>query len=136
MLQQLERETKEFLLPAVREAGFPGDESSERISEGEVFGAQLAKLPWQDLMRSFQSELEGYVREFEQAEGLAPQGKANLLQHVTAHERALLEFVTRELAGDERGNSLELVTASCGAFRLPDKRQVRLIACCARPGAM
>ena len=116
VLQQLERQTKEFLLPATREAGFAGDESPERISEGEVLGAQLAKVPWQDLMRSFQMELEGYVREFEQAEGLAPPGKESLLQHVTAHERALLDFATRELAGDACGNSLEPVIALLRGF--------------------
>jgi hypothetical protein len=60
VLQQLERETKEFLLPAVGEAGFAGDESPERISEGEVLGAQLAKTPWQELMDRFQTELERY----------------------------------------------------------------------------
>ncbi len=76
-----------------------------------MLGAQPAKTPWQDLMRGLQTELEGFVREFEQAGGLAPPGKESLLQQVTAHERALLEFVTRELAGDERGNSLEPVTA-------------------------
>jgi hypothetical protein len=111
VLQQLERETKEFLLPSVRAAGFAGDESHERISEGEVLGAQLAKLPWQELMRRLQTELERYVREFEQAEGLAPPGKESFLQQVTAHEKALLDFATRELAGDVRGNSLEPVTA-------------------------
>ena len=111
VLQQLERETKEFLLPAVREAGYAGDESPERISEGEVQGAQLAKTPWQELMRGLQTELKGYVREFEQAEGLSPPGKESLLQRVTAHERALLDFATRELAGDVRGDSLEPVTA-------------------------
>jgi hypothetical protein len=109
VLRQLERETKELLLPAVREVGYPGEESPERISEGEALGAQLAKAPWQDLMRGFQKELELFVREFEHAEGLAPPGKESLLRHVTAHERALLDFATRELAGDERGDSLEPV---------------------------
>jgi len=105
VLQQLEREMKELLLPAVRESGGPGEESLARISEGEALGTQLAKAPWQGLMRGFQKELEVFVQEFEHAEGLAPPGKESLLQHVTAHERALLDFATRELAGDERGDS-------------------------------
>ena len=111
VLEQLERETKEFLHPAVREAGWPGEESAERVSEGESLGAQLAKAPWPDLMRGLQKELERFVGEFEHAERLAPSGKRNLLRHVTAHERALLEFATRELAGGEGIDSLEPVIA-------------------------
>ena len=64
----------------MREAGFSGHESPERIFEGEVLGAQPAKTPWQELMLGLQTELEGYVREFEQAEGLSPPGKESLLQ--------------------------------------------------------
>lgn len=109
VLEQLERETKELLLLAVREAGYSGEESHERVAEGEALGAQLAKAPWRDLMRGFQKELERFVRDFECAEDLAPPGKERLLRHVTAHERALLEFATRELEGDER-SSLDAVS--------------------------
>lgn len=111
VLQQLERETKELLLPAVQEAGQAGEESAERISAGEALGAQLANVPWQDVMRSFQTELERLVREFERAEDLAPPGKEHLLRHVTAHERALLEFALRELAGDGPEDVLQPVLA-------------------------
>jgi hypothetical protein len=111
VLQQLERETKELLLPEVREVGHTGEERAERISEGEALGAQLANAPWQDLMRGFQEELERFVHDFERAEVLAPPGKGGLLRHVTAHERALLEFATRELAGDERDDALAPVIA-------------------------
>jgi len=111
VLEQLERETKELLRPAVREVGYPGVESAERISEGEALGAQLANAPWPELMRSTRLELERFVEDFERAERLAPPGKEPLLRHVTAHERALLEFATRELAGDARRDSLEPVIA-------------------------
>ena len=97
VLQQLERETKELLLPATREVGNSGDESPERIEDGEKLGATLANAPWSGLMTGFQTELERFVLEFEQAENLAPSGKEKLLRHVTAHERALLSFAKREL---------------------------------------
>ena len=61
-------------------------------------------------MRGFQQELERFVGEFERAERLAPAGKESLLRHVTAHERALLDFATRELEGESR-DSLESVVA-------------------------
>jgi hypothetical protein len=111
VLQQLERETKEILLPALREAGHPGEASPERIAEGEALGARLAKAPWRELMLGFQKELERFVREFEAAERLAPSGREGLLRHVTAHERALLAFATRELVGDAPEGSLAPVIA-------------------------
>jgi len=111
VLEQLERETKEFLLPAVRETGCSGEESLERISEGVALGTELAKAPWKDLMRGFQNELQRFVEDFERAETLAPAGKESLLRHVTAHERALLRFATQELEGNESGDSLESVVA-------------------------
>ncbi len=104
VLEQLERETKEFLLPLLEEAGYSGEESADRIADGEKLGAQLAKAPWPDLIRGFQTELERFVGEFEHAEALAPAGKESLLRHVTAHERALLDFSNREIEGDEAGS--------------------------------
>ena len=62
-------------------------------------------------MRGFQKELERFVGDFERAESLAPKGKESLLEHVTAHERALLDFATRELEGSGNGDSLESVVA-------------------------
>src|SRR4029450_13530293 len=90
VLQQLERETKEFLRPALLEAGYSGKESPERISDGEALGAALAKAPWQDLMRGFQHELRRFVDEFERAERLAPAGEGSLVGPVAAHEEAPL----------------------------------------------
>ena len=109
VLEQLERETKEILLPALRAAGGSGEESLERVAQGETLGAELAKTPWMDLMRGFKLELQRFVDEFERAESLAPAGMESLLRHVTAHEKALLDFATRELEGSD--DSLEAVVA-------------------------
>jgi hypothetical protein len=111
VLEQLERETKELLREAVREAGGTDEENPQRISEGETLGAQLAKAPWHGLMSGFQAELKRFVADFEQAEALAPPGKESLLRHVTAHERALLEFATLELEASQSKNSLTSVLA-------------------------
>ena len=103
ILEQLERETKEFLLPLVKQAGYSGEPSQDRIADGIELGGQLAQVPWAELLRGFQVELERFVREFEESEKLAPPGKGHLLQRVTEHERALLDFANREIEGDERG---------------------------------
>src|SRR5262245_745542 len=111
VLEQLERQTKELLLPALREAGGSGAENPERILEGEKLGASLANAPWTDLMRGFEKELRRFVEEFERAEALAPAGRERLLRHVTAHERALLDFAVRELETSSTRDSLEGVLA-------------------------
>jgi hypothetical protein len=111
VLEQLERETKEFLLPALREAGSSGDENCERINQGQALGAALANVPWPDLMRGFQEKFRRFADEFESAETLAPTGEESVLRHVTTHERALLDFATRELEGSTIGDSLQSVVA-------------------------
>ena len=62
-------------------------------------------------MQGFQQEIQRFVKEFEAAESLAPTGQEAVLQHVTAHERALLLFATRELEGNRENGSLEPVIA-------------------------
>ena len=111
VLEQLERETKELLREAVRDAGGSGQESPKRISDGKALGAELAKASWHGLMSGFQVELERFVADFERAEALAPAGKESLLRHVTSHERALLEFATVELEAQQSSDSLASVVA-------------------------
>jgi len=109
VLEQLERQTKELLLPALREGGGSGAENPERVLEGEKLGASLANAPWTDLMRGFEKELRRFVQEFKRAEALAPTGQEGLLRYVTAHEQALLDFAIRELETSSTGDSLERV---------------------------
>jgi hypothetical protein len=111
VLEQLERETKEAILPALLEVGGSGKESAERVADGETLGAQLANAPWPDLMRGFQTELARFVADFEAAESLAPADEQPLLRQVTAHERALLDFANRESDPDDERDPLESVVA-------------------------
>ena len=107
-LEQLERETKEMLSPEVRALDGDARERSDLIEQGEKVGVRLARVAWPELMRIFRVELARYVADFEAAEPLAPPGKASLLRRFTDHERALLEFVDREIAGRAQ-DSLEPV---------------------------
>ena len=81
------------------------------MNEGETLGAALASVPWAELMEGFQKEFRQFADEFETAEGLAPAGKERVLRHVTMHERALLDFATRELEVSKAGDSLQSVVA-------------------------
>jgi hypothetical protein len=111
VLEQLERETKEILRPAVREVGLPGVESEEQIRAGVELGAKLAPVPWAMLMVGLKKELEGFVALFEKSEALAPPGAEALFRHITDHERALLEFVVREIEGKPPEESLAPIVA-------------------------
>ncbi len=82
VLEQLERETKEFLLPAVRETGCSGEESPERISKGVARGTELAKAPWKDLMRGFQNELQRFVEDFKRAEAILQKAGAEEIRAI------------------------------------------------------
>src|SRR5262245_52494380 len=78
-LEQLERETKEFLRPVVEAAGRSSQEDPKTIADGEKLGASLAKLPWVELMRVFENSLRRFVDHFEKSEKLAPPGKEAVL---------------------------------------------------------
>ncbi len=72
-----------------------------------------AGLTWRQMLEKLRPELAGYVRSFEAAESRMPEELMALARFVTDHERALLEFVTREL--DQNGHrSLDFVRAMLG----------------------
>jgi hypothetical protein len=110
-LEQLERETKQLLLPEVLASGGEAREDAARVAEGKELGARFGKAPWLDMMRGMTGELGKFVAEFRRSEALAPPGKEALLQHVTAHEQALLDFAESEVAGHAAERSLAPVLA-------------------------
>ena len=57
-------------------------------------------LSWRDALADMRPMLVQYVRDFEAAESRMPADLLPLARFVTAHEQALLDFVTRELDGD------------------------------------
>ena len=57
-------------------------------------------LTWHEALERLRPELKGYVRDFQATESEMPKALLPLAQFVSAHERALLEFVTRELDQD------------------------------------
>ena len=99
VLERLERETKERLLPAVRELGRATDANAEQLAGSRAIATQMGEMPWRDRLTSMRPELVKLVDTFHEQETLAPPGEEALSQHVTAHEQALLDFVDGELAG-------------------------------------
>jgi hypothetical protein len=72
-----------------------------------------ATLTWREALSRLRPELVGYVRAFQAAESSMPEELLPLARFVTEHERALLEFVTRELDQDGR-HSMDRVLALLG----------------------
>ena len=98
-LEQLERETKGRIRAALEAIGESVEEEPEKRAEGKSFGETFAKLPWSEAMDKLKPVLEKYVGYFEEHEKTAPPDGLALAQHLTRHERALLEFTVREIEG-------------------------------------
>jgi hypothetical protein len=99
VLEALERETKEYLARALRERGHSAEESNENRLQGDKLGRRLVAVPRALFMTGFRAEVLRFVAEYEQAEAFAPADGLAVARHVTAHERAILEFADHELAG-------------------------------------
>ena len=98
-VEQLERETKGRIRAALEALGESVEEDPEKRAEGKSWGERFAKLPWSEAMDKLKIELEKYIRYFEKHEKTAPSDGLAIAQHITRHERALLEFTLREIEG-------------------------------------
>ena len=98
-VEQLERETKDRLRTALEALGESVEEDPEKRTEGKSWAAGLARLPWSEAMDKLKPALEKYIRYFEKHEKTAPSDGLAIAQHITRHERALLEFTLREIEG-------------------------------------
>ena len=105
-VEQLERETKGRIRAALEALGESVEDDPEKRAEGKSWGERFAKLPWSEAMDKLQPLLEKYVRYFEEHEKTAPPDGLALAQHLTRHERALLEFTVCEIEG-QPDNSVE-----------------------------
>ena len=98
VLEALERETKELLGRELRARGREPGEAAQKQAEGQTLGKTLAAVPRDFLIKGLRGEIVKFVAEYEAAEPLAPPDGAALARHITAHERAILEWVDLELA--------------------------------------
>ena len=89
----------------------PASETDRKRGQREA--EAYAALSWEEALMKMLPELKRYVQEFEAAEGTAPPVLLGLAQFVTAHERALVHFVSLELSKD-RTHSLDAVLMLLG----------------------
>ena len=106
-LARLEAHVARHIASALAERGVavpaPHADQARRTRSGNPY----LKLSWREAMEEMRPWLARYVGEFEAAESRLPTDLLPLARFVTAHERALLDFVTREL---DRGGRDSLAT--------------------------
>ncbi|MBS0389119.1 MAG: hypothetical protein JSR15_11625 [Proteobacteria bacterium] len=76
----------------------PAADQARRTQAGNPY----LELSWRAAMEAMRPWLARYVDEFKAAESRMPAELLPLARFVTAHEQALLDFVTRELGRDGR----------------------------------
>lgn len=103
-LAQLERQVGSRVLSVLETRGVPIPSPEADVRRGISAAQPYVSLTWFEALNRLRPELVGYVREFETAESRMPEELAPLARFVTEHERALLEFVTRELDQNGRGS--------------------------------
>jgi hypothetical protein len=113
MLASLERMVAGRLRAALEVHGVSMPTLATDQRRGVESAQAYAGLAWGKALERLRPELDRYVSEFQAAESRMPEDLLPLAQFVTAHERALLQFVTRELDQDGK-RSLDGVLALIG----------------------
>ena len=109
---QLETETKAWLRAPTVAHGVSIEERPEDRDKGLARARERASLPWPRAMQSMYDGLSGhYVPLYQSfADAARARGKVEeeaVCPYMVEHERALVEFAQRELAGASLAQSLE-----------------------------
>jgi hypothetical protein len=112
-LAQLEQCVAARLRAELEARGVQMPAAAADLHRGVNSAREYANLTWREALTRLRPELVGYVRDFQAAESRMPEEILPLARFVTDHERALLEFVTRELDQDGQ-NSLDSVLSLLG----------------------
>ena len=112
-LARLEQFVAERLRMTLEARGIRMPSAELDLRRGLQSAQEYAGLTWREALDRLRPELDRYVRDFQAAESRMPEDVQLVARFVTAHEQALLEFVTREL--DHEGHhSLDAVLGLLG----------------------
>lgn len=98
-LAQLERETKERVLPLVAALGGDVRVGPDSYAGGKELAERWEKQTFGELMVEFKDTLPKYVGFFERLEADGRPEDRDVLAALTAHEKAIQTFAEREVAG-------------------------------------
>lgn len=99
-LAQLEQYVAGRLRTELEARGVQMPTAAADLQRGLNSAQEYASLTWREALSRLRPVLVRYVRDFQAAESRMPEEVLPLARFVTDHERALLEFVTRELDHD------------------------------------
>ena len=100
-LAGLETRTAGLLAPLIERYGLTPRPQADLVAEGLRDAAKFAGGTWQQLNARFAVDFLPYVDDFIATEGLAPSADRRVMELVTAHEVALVDFAKTEAAGAE-----------------------------------
>lgn len=98
-IAQLETETKARLRPFLMKHGLSLQEEDVSDQVAELLPL-LTGGTWRDFMAGMREDLLKFVARFEEIERLGPAEDRDVLHSMVVHERSLIRFTERELAGE------------------------------------
>jgi hypothetical protein len=123
-LARLERFVADRLRSELTARGVLLPSPDKDVRRGLDWARTYSGLPWPEVLRRLRPELDGYVRDFQNAESGMPEDLLPLAQFVTSHEQALLDFVILELEQGGR-HSLDSVLILLGEEVRTESRGAR-----------
>lgn len=97
LLAHVEHTTASLIEPIARAEGCVIDVEAQRRA-GRELGGSLAGQPWKDVLENLRSALPGFYALYEQLGSVLP---GELPHELMVHERAVAEFATRSIAGED-----------------------------------
>jgi len=117
-LLQLETETKARLRPFLMRLGLSLSEDDVSAELAETTQA-IAHGSWREVMAGMRESVTGYVARFEEIERLGPEEDREMLHSMVVHERSILTFAERELAGAP-GSLDDIIVQLCYPLPCPE----------------
>ena len=100
MLARLETMTRDRLRPLAERLGLDTTVDPKDVAKGEALAAQWAGIDRREFARRLNVMVSDYVVRYDSLVGEATAADTEVLTFLAAHERALLVFSERELAGE------------------------------------
>lgn len=102
MIARMERVTATALRALIVRHGIGTTDQAALMAGGKAEAAAQEGITWDSLTRSMAEEYLVYMEEFDQLARLAPESDQAPITIAVQHERALIDFARREVAGDPR----------------------------------
>jgi len=99
LLAEVERHAAGAVAPLIARHGIVPKERAALIASG-IAEARAAPARWSDLAAEMRQSYPGYVEAFLALEALGPADDRARLAFLTGHERAALDFLHRDAAGE------------------------------------